>query len=84
MSNYPTISGQNTCSAPTAQPRTAMPESMSHFTYEEIRQACNAHNESQVAHQFHHLNYVLDSGTALSQWGNRSRKRFSPEVRGKI
>lgn len=67
MSNFLSGSGQKTCS-PTVNPRTEMPESMSHFSYEEILQACNAHNESQVAHQLNHLDWVLDNSAALSQW----------------
>lgn len=68
MSNYPTLSGQNTCYTPTAQPRTAMPENMSQFDYSEIRQAVDAYNESHVAHQLNQLDYILNSNMILSQW----------------
>lgn len=67
MSNYPkTLSaGVAACNPPS---RTVMPENMTELTYEEVRQAWDAFNQSEIAHPINQLNHVLERGAALSQW----------------
>ncbi len=45
-----------------------MPEHMSEFSYEEVRQAWNALNNSPVAHHVNMLDIVFEQNAKLTTW----------------
>lgn len=66
MSNY----GQKQASSLACSPpaKTEMPESTSHLSFDEVAQAWEAFNQSEIAHPIRQLNYVLERNIPLSQW----------------